>query len=174
MDVFFEQIVPIKKDSKVILLQSLMWLAGLILAAIIVFAFTLYLYTALPVGVALAFGVIYLCVRWSNNFNCEFEYIFTNGDLDIDKIIAKQKRERKITFNVEKTEQICRYDAAKTDLSRYKKVIHACSSGDNAVAMVVRHKTEGLCILIFTPEEKMLNKIKEFIPRSVIRESDLF
>lgn len=173
MDVFFEQIVAIPKTAKMIILQTLMWLAGAAAAIIIIFVFALYISNLLPVGAALAFGLLYLCYRWSGNFSCEFEYIFTNGDLDIDKIIAQEKRERKITINVEDTEKLFKYSPSAVQSGNYNKVIYACVPNEESVCLAARHKKEGKCLLVFAPEEKLLKKIKEFIPRNIIRNSEI-
>ncbi len=173
MDVFFEQLVAIPKSGKMLFLQIIMWLAGVAAAVVIIFTFALYLSQMLPIGFALGCGLLYLCYRWSGNFSCEFEYIFTNGDLDIDKIIAKEKRERKITINVETTEKLFKYSADKVNAQDYKKVIYACVPDTDSVCLVARHKKEGLTLLVFAPEEKMINKIKEFIPRNILRNSEI-
>ena len=140
MDVFFEQLITIPKSGKAILLTVLMWLAGIVLALTIVFGVALYLPQMLVIGCAAAFGILYLCWRWTGNFSCEFEYIFTNGDLDIDKIIAKQKRERKITLNVENTEKIFKYNSSVVENVKYSKKIVACIPDENSVCILCRHK----------------------------------
>ena len=43
-------------------------------------------------GVLLAAGVIYLTYRLFRAFNVEYEYIATNGAIDIDRITARSKR----------------------------------------------------------------------------------
>lgn len=173
MDVFFEQLVTIPKNTKTLLLSVLMWTAGIGLAVTVIFAVALYLPGMLVLGAAAAAGILYLCWRWSGNFSCEFEYIFTNGDLDIDKIIAKQKRERKITINIEATEKICRFDEKMFNDPKYNKRIVACVPDENSVCLAARHKKEGLCLLVFAPEERMLKEISKFIPRNVMREANI-
>ena len=171
MDVFFEQLVPIPKSGKIILLQSLMWFAGILLALMIFFASALF--GLQIIGFGAMCGILYLCWMWSGKLSCEFEYIFTNGDLDIDKIIAKQKRERKITIDVETTEKLFKYSENAAKSGNYSKVIYACVPDEESVCLVARHKKEGLCLLVFAPEEKLLSKIKEFIPRNILRASEI-
>ena len=171
MDVFYEQLVPIPKTGKTIVLQSLLWTAGLILSGVVIFGLSLL--NLFIIGCGLAFGVLYLCYKWSMNFSLEYEYIFTNGDLDIDKIIGKQKRDRCITLSADKTEKLFKYNSDKIKGGNYNKVIYACIPDEDSICLAARHNKEGLCVVVFQPEEKMLNKIKEFIPRNVLRESEI-
>ncbi|UKI37385.1 MAG: DUF6106 family protein [Clostridiales bacterium] len=39
-------------------------------------------------------GVVYGAYILITHFNVEYEYILTNGDIDIDKIIAKKKEKK--------------------------------------------------------------------------------
>lgn len=173
MDTFFEQIIAIPKNKKVIIFQAIMWIAALAAALTIIAIFALFLSTLLFFGCALAFGILYLCYRWNSSFYCEFEYIFTNGDLDIDKIIAMKKRERKITISVENTEEIFRFKPEIIENKRFDKKIVACVPNEESICLIARHKKEGKVLLIFAPEEKMINKIKEFIPRNILRTSEI-
>lgn len=101
----------------------------------------------------------------------EFEYVFTSGDLDIDKIFNKNKRKRFITVDVRKFEIMAPVDSKDhaRELSNYQKIVD-CSSGikkeNTYAAMVVRDgKREKL---ILEPNEKMLKAIKKYIPRKVM------
>lgn len=48
------------------------------------------------------------------NFNIEYEYILTNNDLDIDKVIGKRKRKRMISLDVSTAEAFAPYPAETT------------------------------------------------------------
>jgi len=171
MDTFFEQIITIPKNKKILAFQIIMWVAALAASATLIVSFTILGFAI--VGFAASFGILSLCYRWNCSFYCEFEYIFTNGDLDIDKIIAMKKRERKITLSVENTEELFKYDPEVIEKKKFDKKIIACAPDENSVCLLARHKKEGLCLLIFAPEEKMIKKIKEFIPRNILRASEI-
>ena len=93
-DVFIEVIVKRKKTAKDYLI-----IAGLVLAFIVLMLIALrfitYTLTFLPIIFAGGiFGLYYLIT----NLDREFEYICTNGHLDIDMIIHKRRRKRQVSM----------------------------------------------------------------------------
>ena len=100
MDSFKEQIVrkiPTTKDRT---MKFLIMTAGIFLAAgILLFSFFYLPMVAafsLFIAIALIYGAFYLAQR----FNVEYEYIFTNGEMDVDKIIAQRSRKRLVTIKM--------------------------------------------------------------------------
>ena len=89
-DVFIEKIVRRYKTGKdYLVIAGLMFAAFVIMTAMLFFME--YISFLLPVLiVALIYGLWYMLTAQ----NREFEYIVTNGDLDIDLIIARRKRKR--------------------------------------------------------------------------------
>ena len=100
MDVFVEQLVKKPANGKTLALKIL-----IIFGVIIVSAFCLYL-TLLGIILALLliFAAIYGGYYLITGLNAEYEYIITNGEIDIDKIIAQRKRKRLITAKHSKFE----------------------------------------------------------------------
>ena len=59
-----------------------------------------------PLGI-LFFGIMIVAdIFLFRQLDLEFEYLYVNGDLDIDKIMAKQKRKRVFQTNVSELEVI--------------------------------------------------------------------
>ena len=57
-----------------------------------------------PLGI-LFFGIMIVAdIFLFRQLDLEFEYLYVNGDLDIDKIMAKQKRKRVFQTNVSELE----------------------------------------------------------------------
>ena len=89
MDVFVEQIIAKKKTAKDLLI---------IIASIIGFIIITFLILAIapnfigPLTFFLIFGLGYGLWWLLTSLNIEYEYSVTNGDIDIDQIIAKRKR----------------------------------------------------------------------------------
>lgn len=165
-DIFNEQLVE-KKNT----LKDNMIKAGIVVGALLVILVSSMIKFLvgfiMPITLVVIFGAVFLMRR----LNIEFEYVFTSGDLDIDKIFNKNKRKRFITVDVRKFEIMAPIDSKEhaRALSNYQKVVD-CSSGikkDNTyAAMVVRNgKREKL---ILEPNEKMLSAIKKYIPRKVM------
>ena len=122
MDIFCEYIVKVKRSPLEILISVL----GVFLAAILIFLSLGLLSTAfssfvLLIDAAIVYGVYILVTH----FDVEYEYIFTNGDLDIDKIIAKRKRKRMFSLSVKEFELLLYFvENQKIALSREKILNH--------------------------------------------------
>ena len=89
MDTFFEQIVRIKKSGSTLALVLFIWFLAISVA---VFLFFFPLLGALSAIVII--GILYGAWWLSTKFNVEYEYIVTNEDMDVDKIINKSARKR--------------------------------------------------------------------------------
>ena len=91
MDTFFEQIVSIKKSGKALAIGISIWIfAFLIIAFLMLFAASL----VGPFLAILVIGVGYGAWWLTAKLNIEYEYIATNTDIDIDKIVNRRKRKR--------------------------------------------------------------------------------
>lgn len=91
----------------------------------------------------------------------EFEYILTNDHVDVDVIIAQRSRKRICSFSAENMEICASVNNAdkKGELNRaFAKKIDARSSSDAENAyFVIFSDEEGLKLLLFEPNEAMLN-----------------
>ena len=112
MDTFIEQIVPKKKDGKewAIIVAVIVGLLVVFLALFLFsgYPFVLMLMPFLLVGAG--YGGWYLLTTQ----NKEFEYCVTNGDIDIDCIIARRRRKRLVSVAGRKIESLLPYDSAKS------------------------------------------------------------
>ena len=100
----------------------------------------------------------------------EYECIFTNGDLDVDKIINQRKRERLCTVKCEDVELFKLYRPEEHVGKEYQTKIIAVAdekSNDN-YCVVATIKGKGRSLVVFTPDEKIIDSIKKFIPRGSI------
>ncbi len=171
MDVFFEQIVA-KKNTPIDTLKKV----GIIIAALIlIFAFMIILPGFFPVmgtfGLLLAAGVCYGSWYLLTNMSVEYEYILTNGEIDVDKIVARRKRKRLITVNTRAFTEFGLYRAEEHANRNYQSRVIACSSetDPNTYYAVTDHPKFGNCLLVFNPNEKILQHAKEFIRKNVIK-----
>lgn len=100
--------------------------------------------------------------------NIEFEYVYFNGDLDIDKIMNMQSRKRVFSSNIKEVDVIAR--SASVELQpyqRYKVLDYSTQNSDDKVyEMVTKFKGEPVRVL-FNPNEKMLDDMKNMAPRKV-------
>ena len=91
MDTFLEKLVTKRRTFSDNLTTFGILMAGIILVLV---SLSIQLLNQLGVGLLIAVGVAYLTYRFISARNIEYEYIVTNGDLDIDKIISRRKRKR--------------------------------------------------------------------------------
>lgn len=159
MDVFFEQIVKIKMTAKELLLYISVWgVAGL-----------LAFFALLSLGnlsFIVAIGLIYAAWKLSSKFFIEYEYIFTNGDLDFDKITAKSARKRVASVNCSKVEKYGKYNWQSKPSASVKKVYTLCNQKDpNACYIIATNRNEGRALIVFAPDERMRQAIEKAIPR---------
>lgn len=171
MDTFIEKIVSRKKGAREGLIAS-----GIVIGAIAVF-FIFQMLTAMfginlgSIGLFLGVGIIYLAYRLIIGLNVEFEYVVTNGDVDIDKIIARRNRKRIFSGSCKDFDIVARVSSSGfEEAARNAKVkIDATSmpGSDGAYYVTLNYKGERT-IVIFEPDERMLANFRTFIPRKVL------
>lgn len=100
--------------------------------------------------------------------NLEFEYVYFNGDLDIDKIMNMQSRKRVFSSNIKEMEVIaCSGSVELQQYPRYKVLDFSTQNPDDKVyEMITQFKGETVRVL-FNPNEKILNEMKNLAPRKV-------
>lgn len=100
--------------------------------------------------------------------NVEFEYVYFNGDLDIDKIMDMQSRKRVFSTNIKEMEVIA--PSGSVELHPYQRTktldFSTQNPDDKVYEMVTLFKGETVKVL-FNPNEKILNGMKNMAPRKV-------
>lgn len=167
MDIFIEKLVAKKKTFTDSLITG-----GIILGTVILIMLsaTVKVISQLGLGLFIAVGLIYLAYRLITSRNVEFEYIVTNGDLDIDKIVSKRKRKRIFSASCKEFDIVSRVKSNSFSLSvqSIKNRIDASSSIDSPGAYFITLNYKGeKTLVIFEPDDRMLNNFKMFIPRKV-------
>ena len=164
MDVFMEKIVVKKKDFK-----DNMLTAGIIFGSNNTYIGNIKYthYQSIGYWVVSSAGLIYLAYRFITSRNVEFEYIVTNGELDIDKIISQRKRKRIFSASCKEFDIIARVksNSFSQSVQSIKNRIDASSSinSPDAYFATLNYKGEKT-LVIFEPDERMLNNFKLFIP----------
>ena len=163
MDTFYEQIISIKKTSK----TTAMFLGIWFLAFLLVFLLFITNFLG-AINLILYFGIIYGAFWLSTKLNVEFEYIITNGTMDIDKIINRSSRKRIVTFELSGVTRLEKYNAAAITNINQKDIITACNLDDeNAYFMAVSKSNGDTVNLIFSPNDKLKSAISKFAPKFV-------
>ena len=158
-DTFFEHMV--KKDPTLAdqLKKCAILLAALVIIGIcFLFLASQYL-NMLAAAIAVCTGwIAFLLLRLQG---LEYEYIVTNGEIDIDKIQGKSKRKRLVTVDVSTITEFAPLDPQKPPQVGDRTRILAAKnmkSKETYVALL-DHKELGACILYFTPNKEMVEYI---------------
>lgn len=169
MDVFAEQLIVKQQtdsDKKKLILKNV---AGVIAAAAFIAVAMLMLsvpvisLASLIAAVACGVGV-YFNVQ---NFYVEYEYAFTNGELDIDKIIAKKKRKHLISVNVAKFSAFGKYLDDTDDSGDMTLIIASSNIASEEYYADFPDEEYGNTRLVFCPNEDMLEVINKSLPRAL-------
>ena len=166
MDTFVEQIVLKKKGSREIsLIASVIMGAFLIIALLVLFLLPYIGGLLLLVILGMGYGIWWVITSQ----NIEFEYSITNGDIDIDQIIAQRKRKRIVSVSGAKIESFSPYNAAEYTGRKFDRTVFAASSptADDLWCFTYHSKKSGNTLVLFQPEERVLNALKPALPRLV-------
>lgn len=163
MDTFFEQIIAVRKTGKAIAALIGIWLAAFLLCFFLLFTNLFGVFSILLIA-----GVIYGAFKLCCLFNIEYEYIVTNGTMDIDKIINKSSRKRVLSFELQTVSRIEKYNPALLNSVNSKEVIIACNTDDkDAYLMVSSTEGKGTNYLVFAPDERVRGAVVKFVPKFI-------
>ena len=134
MDTYSEQLVVrastgADKAKKILISIGAILLATVLMWLSIVFAF----YSL----ILLVFGVLGLGVYLVSNMDVEYEYIITNNEMDVDKIIGRRKRKRMITLDLASAEDFGPYPANE-DIEVDSNVHVSAGNGNNERSLHVQ------------------------------------
>lgn len=97
----------------------------------------------------------------------EYEYAYTNGELDVDKIIAQKKRQELLSVDVKKFTSFGKYDDEMEETDDMTVVIASDNIASHEYFADFQHDEYGNTRLIFCPDEKMLDMIVKALPSKV-------
>lgn len=162
-DVFNEQLVA-KKNTMMDNLKRV----GVILAGLlIVFAVSLILPA---VTLFVAAGVIWGIFIIMKRFNVEYEYAFTNGDLDIDKIFSRSTRKHAFTVDIRNFVVMIQVNNPnyKSEIGNINETKDFSTGvvADSTYAAVYEQEGKRIQLLI-DPNEQLLKAMKMYIPRKI-------
>lgn len=171
MDIFVEQLVTREKTAKDTMINFLMIMSIVVILALGLVLGAINFYFIMVSLFAAAFDV-YACWYVITGRNQEFEYIITNNNLTIDRVMAKRRRKHVINVNIKNIKEMHKIKSKKLDDSSVKKIIYAGKTENGADEYQALVKTEkyGDAIIIFSPNEKTLAAMKSFLAQNVVRD----
>lgn len=166
MDLFVEKIIERKKNIFDYMIIFSIFFISLFVALLILIFFNIS-----PVSVMLIAALGYLVYYLISLRKIEYEYAFTNGELDIDKIIAQKKRKRIFSASCRDFEIFRKYDGKghNNDIADVPKKIKAVTSMDseNIYFFIAKYKG-GKTLVFFEPDKRMLDSLKPYVSKKMI------
>lgn len=160
MDNFHECLV-VKKPSGADTAKKV----GIVLLALLLSAAAMiFLMVIFPLNIFAVIGIFYAAYYLSGNFSVEYEYIITNDEMDIDKIIGKRKRKRLITAPIGKLERFGKIEDAPALPNGFTTVMAADGTDTADFFCDFNHQSFGNVRIIFTPDEQTVSSISENLP----------
>ena len=167
MDLFVEQLVARRNPFREQVLRLLMLIvfgfaAGFSILAALFSWFGMFSFLGILAAAGLAYGAWYL----NGLLNLEFEYILTNGDVDVDSITNRAKRKRITSFECKNVERVERY---RPERSYDGKTVILVGNADADVLMAVdvMSKRNGRILLVMEPEQKFYEAFRRCLPRTI-------
>ena len=159
-EVYYEIMVAKKTSTMMKVLQFL----AIAMAVVCALAMLIGMLWSLPLAVI--FGAVAYLLKIFNHV--EYEYLYIDKELQIDRILAKNSRKRMETLDLKELEVLAPVRSHELDRYRNRNIkAKDYSSGaeeNNALKymLVVNNKQ-----IIFEPTEDMVKTIKMFAPRKV-------
>ncbi len=169
MDTFVEIMVKKKKTMKdFLLMMGCSLLSGILF--FIMFFIVMPAFSAFASIIFLAIaGIVYGAYKLIKSFNVEFEYVLTNDEIDVDKIIDRKRRKRLTVVKLRTLDGfgLCRDSRVLRGYmndSNIKKVYACTDKDDEGVYYALYPEKEGKTLLLFNPNDKILDAVKKFNP----------
>lgn len=167
---FNEQVVkrvnkPINYIIKV--LAVLLLFAVPIMCIMLAYVITAYL---IYVGLFLFMGGIYAVWYVFSCQKVEYEYSVAGDELEIAKIVSLRKRKRVCTVKIRDIEKLDKGEKT-IDNMRFSKTFVAArdiDADDENYYAVFNSLAYGRCVLIFTPNEQILEGMKKYLSRDIM------
>lgn len=176
MEGFCEQVVKVKKGSKHVVMCLL--LIGAFLVPI-VFLMALF-YRGAMAGVvdyfyalfALVLAMIGAFVIWAcipRILKVEYDYSVYGSDFIVAKVTAQSSRKRKLKMEIKHIERLAKL--SDEDIPKNKYVKKYDFTGNHDVSEIYfaefRLPQKGLCLLLFVPNEKILEGMRPYLNRDI-------
>lgn len=165
-DVFLEKIVTKRKTGKDYAMVAAA-LVGSVVLFLLLLQFAAYISFLLPlVLIGIGYGLWFLIT----SINKEYEYIVTNGDLDVDMIIARRKRKRVLSVKAKEFELMAQTGTTEerdAEKGGYKVLDFSAAVGSDKNWFILTNYKQEKVKVIFEPDERMLKNLKRFNPSRI-------
>ena len=162
-DVYVECLVPAKKS----ILAKVMKVALIILTVIFCLAMTLF-----PVAIVLAIAAGVGAYLASLYGSVEYEYLYLDRELTVDRILAQSKRKRVAAYSLDRMEILAPINSWHLDNYKNRNVKPVDYSGGESAQPDKRYVMyyEGGMKVILSPSEELVKALKSAAPRKVFND----
>lgn len=160
-DFYTEQLVKKQATMKDVFIKALL------VALAIVSVFAVFMF---PLAIIVPVIVIAVVVFLLRKLDVEYEYLYVNGDLDIDKIMHKAKRKRIFSTNISNMELLAPEGTPELNQYHNAKVLdYSSGRADVKRYVFVTAENGQVTKLIFEPNDTIVEGIFLMAPRKVKR-----
>lgn len=178
-DSFMEYLIKKKKSSKDYIIIALIILAGIVFTFVMLGVSFFAAMATKTYGTGFSIGLVLVFLGWYGIYlllamrNVEYEYILTNSEMDIDKVMSKRGRKHVVEWDFKDIE-ICACVDDINHSSEYKNkesrkiydLTGDSTAGKNYFVDYTDEKGVKIRVL-FTPTSKMIDKAKKYNMRKV-------
>ena len=128
------------------------------------------LFFGMLIMIAVAIGLVLLIYFWVPGLDLEFEYLYLDKEICIDKVMNKQKRKRICVLDLNKMDFIAPETSHELDSFKSRGIkIKDYSSQDSEVKkhILVYNGDKGTELICIEPNGALLKCIKTVFPRKV-------
>ncbi|MCI5811506.1 MAG: DUF6106 family protein [Clostridiales bacterium] len=163
-EIFNEKMVKKLPDTREAVLKGVIAVVSIAaMTASIMYAGVMCILVILAVGV----GYYFL----NKQFEIEYEYILTNDELDVDKIIARERRKHLLSVDIRTFEILApmkaEYKSEYENPSITNRIDASSSVKSDKRWFAVFRDGEKKTLLIFEPGKKMREGMRHIIPRTI-------
>ncbi len=151
-------------DAKRILIIAAT-VCGVIAVCAVVMIFFPWLF--MPVAALSGFGIYWI----ASMQNWEVEYAVTNGEIDIDRIVARRERKKLVRVRGEKIEWLLPVEKIPTS-KRFDRVVMAARARSTATWSFAYQGKMGSTLVLFEPNDAVLDALSKGLSRTVQIETD--
>lgn len=157
--IYFDEIHKKGLNGKTVFLKTLIVGVCLLLCPVV---FVL----AGQFGLLLAAGVIYGAYWLFQRMNCEYEYIYTNGEVDIDVIYGRASRKRLLTVKARQIELMAKYSDGFEAYRKNPKTgnfLDVSDGNKKDAYYVVLNGSAKYKLILFSPSTKLVDALKPYL-----------
>lgn len=162
-ELYLEHLV--KKEST---FKDAMVKYGLIALTVVAAAAGIFLH---PLILLVAVGLGVACYFIIPKTDLEYEYLFVNGELDIDVIMSRAKRKKVKSLNLTEADLIAPVNSHRMDYyngnQNMKMLDYSSGNPDHKRFAIIIRDGGAACKIIVEPDEEMAKAIKNSAPSKV-------